>query len=213
MTDDTDSGHATVDGNRPMVLLRYRPGITGEVTRTVHFVPLPSPDQARDAGTALCGVVLRPELVERVTPGQGMPCAPCIISHLATSPPPPPAAVPLGEGISGETDPLVAAVRYRAWGWPVTLRGHQLWLTPRPGTVALAIPVPLAAWVTGILTQRRCPPLALIHPGTPEHWVILGSRRPDMALPWPRYVRQSADPLPLPPTTTTRGPVTWAHPP
>lgn len=47
----------------------------------------------------------------------------------------------------------------------------------------------------------------------PEHWVILGSRCPDMALPWPRYVHQSTDPLPLPPTTTTRGPVTWAHPP
>ncbi|MGH3828745.1 MAG: hypothetical protein ACRDQX_16480, partial [Pseudonocardiaceae bacterium] len=122
-------------------------------------------------------------------------------------------AVPLGEGISGETDPLVAVVRYRAWGWPVALRGHQVWLTPRPGTVALAIPVPLAARVTGVLTRRRCDPLALIHPAAPEHWVILGSQRPDLALPWPRYVHQSTDPLPLPPTATTRGPVTWAHPP
>lgn len=85
MTDDTDSGHATVDEARPMVLLRYLPGITGEATRTVHFVPLPSPVQARDAGIALCGVVLRPELVEQVTPGQGMPCAPCVINHLTTN--------------------------------------------------------------------------------------------------------------------------------
>lgn len=151
------TSHPAVAGAQPVMLLRYRPGVTGEATRTVHIVPLPSGGQSRDAVAALCGAVLRPGLVEAVTPGHGMPCAPCMLSHLATRPPPAPAAALSGEGISGETDPLVAAVCYRAWGWPVTLRGPQVWLTWQPGTVALAIPVLLAALVSGILSQRHCP--------------------------------------------------------
>ncbi|MGH3718254.1 MAG: hypothetical protein ACRDRI_05300 [Pseudonocardiaceae bacterium] len=211
--DHRTTSHTALAETPPIMLLRYRSGITGEATRTVHFVPLPSTGQARDAGVALCGALLRVDLGETVTPGQGMPCTPCMINHLGTRTPPTPAAVPPGEGISGETDPLVAAVCYLAWGWPVTLRGPQVWLTLQPDTVALAIPVLLAARVTGILTQRRCPPLALTHPDTPEHWVILASQRPEMALPWPRYVHQSTATLSLPPTATPCGPVTWAHPP
>ncbi|MGH3711742.1 MAG: hypothetical protein ACRDRU_14535 [Pseudonocardiaceae bacterium] len=202
-----------VAGARPVMLLRYRSGVTGEAIRTVHFVPLPSEGQARDAGVALCGVVPRADLVEMVSPGQGMPCTPCMINYLGARIPLPPAMAPLSEEISGETDPLVAAVCYQAWGWPVTLRGRQVWLTVRPDTIALMIPVLLAARVTGILTQRHCPPLALIHPETPEHWMFLATRCPDLALSWPRYVHQSTDTLPLPPTTTPQGPVTWAHPP
>jgi hypothetical protein len=149
---------AAVTGARPVVLLRYRPGITGQSARVVHLVPLPPEGQAGAPGIALCGALLRPDLVETVTPGHGMPCTLCMTNHLTTSPPPTPATVPPAAGISGETDPLVAAVCYQAWDWPVTVRGHQVWLTLEPDTVALVLPVLLAAQVTGILAQRRCLP-------------------------------------------------------
>lgn len=146
-----------------------------------------------------------------------MPCTLCMVNHLTTSPPPPPARAPAmtppASDISSETDPLVAAVCYQAWGWPVTLHGHQVWLTLEPDTVALTIPVLLAAQVTGILTQRRCPPLTLIHPETPEHWIMLAGQRPDVALPWPTWIHRTTDTLPLPPTITAHGPLTWVHPP
>jgi hypothetical protein len=210
------AGHAAAEA-RPVVLLRYRPGLTGETGRTVHLVPLPPAGQDGVAGVALCGVSLRPEQVEMVGPGQGMPCTLCMINHLTASPPPvpadTPAVAPPGEGISGETDPLVAAVCYQAWGWPVTLRGSQVWLSMEPDTVALSFPVLLAAHVAGILNQRRCPPLTLIHPEMPEHWVMLAAERDTVALPWPTWVYQSTDILPLPPTMTPCGPITWVHPP
>lgn len=155
--------------------------------------------QAGAAGVALCGALLLPNLVETVARGQSLPCTLCMINYRDAGPPPTPAVVPLGEGISGETDPLVAAVCYQAWGWPVTLRGHQVWLTPQPDTVALIIPVLLAAQVSGILNQRRRRPPTLIHPEAPEHWVMLAGEHPHGALPWPRCVHQSTGALPLPP--------------
>ena len=109
--------------------------------------------------------------------------------------------------------PLTAAVCYRGWGWPVTLRGEQVWLNLEPDTVALIMPVPLAGQVTKILNQRRCPPLALIHPETPEHQVLLAGERYGVALPWPPGIHRASGTLPLPPTKTARGPVTWVHPP
>lgn len=126
---------------------------------------------------------------------------------------PTPVTVPRAEGISGETDPLVAAVSYQAWGWLVTPCGHQVWLTLEPNTVALAIPVLLAAQVTGILAQRGCPPPTLIHPETPEHWVLLAGQRSERVLPWPTWAHRVTGTLPLPPTMTTHGPLTWVHPP
>jgi hypothetical protein len=210
------AGHAVVEA-RPVVLLRYRPGITGETGRAVHLVPLPPAGQVGAAGVALCGVLLRPDQVEMVSPGQGMPCILCMMNHLTASPAPVPAdisaVVSPGEGISGETDPLVAVVCYQAWGWPVTLRGNQVWLSMEPDTVALTIPVLLAARVAGVLNQRRCPPLTLIHPEMPEHWVMLAGERDTVALPWPTWVSRNTETLPLPPTVTPCGPISWVHPP
>ncbi len=126
---------------------------------------------------------------------------------------PHPATVPLGKGIHGETDPLVAAVCYQAWGWPVTACGHQVWLTLEPDTVALAIPVLLAAQLTGILHHHHGPLSALINPETPEHWVLLARRCAEGALPWPAWVHRATGTLALPPTMTAHGPITWTHPP
>ncbi len=71
------------------------------------------------------------------------------------------------EGISTETDPATAGAVYRLWGWPVSVRGDQIWLALDGGAVALVIPALVAADVATILSQRRCPPLVLAHPYGP----------------------------------------------
>jgi hypothetical protein len=200
-----------------VVLLRYRPGITGHTTRVVHLVPLPAGNQTGTAGIAFCGALLRGDLVETVSPGQGMPCTLCMINHRDTSLPPAPgdtpAIAPPDGRISRNTDPLTAAVCYRAWGWPVTPRGDQVWLDLEPDTVALTIPAPLAVQATKILNQWHCHPLTLIHPDAPEHRVMLAGERHSAAPPYPRSVHRSTGALPLPPTTIPHGPLTWVHPP
>ncbi|MGH3868036.1 MAG: hypothetical protein ACRDQ4_18310 [Pseudonocardiaceae bacterium] len=84
------AGPAAVAAARPVVLLRYRPGSSGEATRTVHLVPRPPEGQADAAGVALCGTLLRPDLMETLIPDQGMPCTLCIACHLSADPPPTP---------------------------------------------------------------------------------------------------------------------------
>ena len=126
--------------------------------------------------------------------------------------PPPPATVSPCEGIHGEIDPLVAAVCYQAWDWPVTACSHQVWLTLEPDTVALTIPVLLAAQVTGILNHHRSL-TTVINPETPEHWVLLAGRCAEGVLPWPTWVHRATGTLALPPTMTAHGPITWTHPP
>lgn len=78
-------GPAAVAGARPVVLLRYRPGVASETARIVHLVPLLSKGQDNAAGVALCGALLRPNLVETVTPGHGAPCLLCLISQASAS--------------------------------------------------------------------------------------------------------------------------------
>ncbi|MGH3720609.1 MAG: hypothetical protein ACRDRI_17540 [Pseudonocardiaceae bacterium] len=217
MTDRTDAANShrtadppTVAGARPVVLLRYRRGVAGQTACVVHLVPLPAGNQA---GVAFCGALLRRDLVETVRPGQSMPCTLCMINHRDTSPPPALATALSAGRIGRGTDSLTAAGCYRAWGWPVTLRGTQVWLDLEPGTVALTIPAPLAAQATRILTQWRCPLLALIHPDAPEHWVVLATERHSAAPPYPRSVHRTTGALPLPPTTTPHGLLTWVRPP
>jgi hypothetical protein len=74
-----DAGAAVAAG-RPVVLVRYRPGVTGETARTVHMVPLPT-DQDAGAVGALCGAALLLADIETVTPGQGMPCTLCLLNQ------------------------------------------------------------------------------------------------------------------------------------
>lgn len=211
------AGPAVVAMARPVVLLRHRLGVVGDTSRMVHVVPLPLVGEAGVAGVALCGALLCPDEVETVHPGSGVPCSLCLISHISAATSPTPAATPAttdpSEVVSSDTRPLAAAVGYRVWGWPVVLRGDQVWLNLEPDTVALIIPIPLAARVTAILNQRRCPPLVVVHPDTPELRVLLAGERYGVALPWPPGVCRSAGTVALPPTMTPRGPVTWMHPP
>lgn len=133
-----------------------------DTARVAHLVPLPAGGQTR-AASALCGALLNPEEVERVSPGHGMPCSQCSLTHIAARPLPPPDDAPAGalageERISAETDPVAAGAVYRLWGWPVSLRGDQIWLALDRDAVALVIPILMAAAVAAILSQRRCPP-------------------------------------------------------
>lgn len=204
-------------GARPVVLLRSRSGATGQTARPVHLVPLPVGGLAGAAGIALCGALLCPDHTEMVTPGHGVPCSLCVISHVSASPPQPLASTPTTEppadGLSSDTRPRPAALCYQACGWPVTLRGNQVWLTLQPDTVALIIPALHAAQATAILSQRRCPPPVLAHPDAPEHRVLLAGEPYGVDLPWPPGVHRASGALPLPPTQTPRGPITWVHPP
>ncbi len=61
---------AAVAAARPVVLVRYRRGVTGETARTVHVVPLPTDGQAGAVGS-LCGTALLLDDIETVNPGEG----------------------------------------------------------------------------------------------------------------------------------------------
>jgi hypothetical protein len=71
---------------RPVVLVRYRPGVTGETARVVHVVTLPTDAHAGAVG-AVCGAALLLEDIETVTPGVGMPCTVWVITHVAGASP------------------------------------------------------------------------------------------------------------------------------
>lgn len=203
--------HHAAAAARPVVLVRYRPGVTGEATRTVHLVPLPL-DGQHVAAPALCGTVLLSSEMEIVIPGRSMPCTRCLINQIATSPPP-----PMVEPSSHDAHPNAghqnAAAEYQRWGWPVTVRRDQVRLRLAPTTVALVIPVLLADEVTAILTVRRCQPAALTDSHTPTHRVLLASEPYPVTLPWPPGVNRITTHLLLPPTLTPHGPQRWMHPP
>lgn len=170
--------HPLVADTRPLVLLRYRPGVIRQSARTVHQAPLPN-SGAGEIRT-LCGALLPIDHVEMVTLSRGMPCTMCLLS------PPPTSNTPAENrtttpALSHQDDtdlPLqVAADRYRAWGWPVILRRDHVWLGLDEDTTALIIPVVLAARVTTILRARRCPPPVLAHPYALDHQVLLAGER------------------------------------
>jgi hypothetical protein len=202
---------AAVTVAQPVMLVRYRPGVIGETARTVHVVPLPTaPGQAGAVG-ALCGAVLILDDIETVTPGLGMPCTVCIVNHVMGT-------TPIGEPPASSSDSAGAGLAaggacYQDWGWPVACHRDQVRLSLHHEVSALAIPVPLAAEVTKILTQRRCTPAVLVHPYAPEHRIVLTGERYGVTLPWPHQVHRVTGVLLLPPTVTPRGPVTWARPP
>jgi hypothetical protein len=212
------NGHSTEDpavvaGARPVVLVRYRSGVAGETSRLVHVVPLSLAGQTSAAGLALCGALLCPDEVETVAPGHGVPCSLCLISHVSGDVPPTSVTARPAEAPGSETGPLAAAVGYRVWGWPVVLRGEQVWLTLEPNIVALIIPVLLAVPVADILNQRRCPPPVLVDPDMLEHRVVLAGQPYGVGLPWPSGVHRVTGPVLLPPTRIARGLVTWVYPP
>jgi hypothetical protein len=211
------NGHGGLDNAvavtaaRPMVLVRYRPGVSGQTARTVHVISLLTDMQA-GAVSALCGVLLRRHDLETVTPGEGMPCTVCIISHASDTTP---AVEPDASNPTSADAPCpIGVAAYRAWGWPVSRHRDQTWLSLTTDVVALVIPAPLAAQVSVILAARRCPPLVLVHPEAPGHRFVLAGERYGVVLPWPPGVhRATGAHLLLPPTVTPRGPVSWVHPP
>jgi hypothetical protein len=211
---NANNGHrgpgAGVAAAWPVVLVRYRPGVTGETARTVHVVPLPTDGLAGVVG-ALCGAALMLEGIETVVPGQGMPCTMCVITHVTGT-------APIGEPPAGNPDGAGAGLAaggayYQQWDWPVILHRDQVRLSLHCDVSALAIPVPLGTEVTEILTRRRCAPAVLAHPDIPEHRIVLTGERYGVPLPWPHQVHRVTGVLLLPPTVTPRGPITWAQPP
>ncbi len=196
---------------RPVVLVRYRPGVTGEVARTVHVVSLPTDGQASAVG-ALCGAALMVHDIETVNPGEGMPCTVCLVTQaLGTAPAEEP---PAGSPADGPGAGLAAGGGcYQQWGWPVILHRDQVRLSLYRDVSALVIPIPLATEVTQILTQRRCAPPVLAHPYTPDHHILLTGEKYGVPLPRPPQVHQVTGVLLLPPTVTPRGPITWIQPP
>jgi hypothetical protein len=193
---------AAVAETRPVVLVRYRPGVTGETARVVHVVLLPIDDRAGAVG-ALCGAALLLHDIETVTPGQSMPCTVCVVNHVVTG----------GSDCAGAAGLAAGGVRYPAWGWPVTLHRDQVRLSLHRDVSALAVPIPLCTEVTQVLTQRRCAPAVLAHPYTPDHHILLTGGRYGVTLPWPGEVHRVTGVLLLPPAVTPRGLITWIHPP
>jgi hypothetical protein len=118
-----------------------------------------------------------------------------------------------GTGETTRTDAAVAGAAYHAWGWPVMQRGDLIQLSLDGDAGAVAIPIPLSAAVTQLLTTRRCNPAVLAHPYAPEHHIVLTGEGFGAPLPWPSGAYQVAGPLMLPPTMTIDGPVIWERPP
>ncbi len=196
---------------RPVVLVRYRPGVVGETARTVHVVPLPTNDQANTV-SAVCGAALRLEDLETVNPGEGMPCTGCLLTHVMSTTPAaqePPASSP------DPADGGLAAgeIAYQQWGWPVSVHRDQVRLSLHREASALALPTPLGTEVTQILLQRRCAQAVVTNPYMPEHHIVLTGERYGVGLSWPPQVHQVTGVLLLPPTVTPRGPITWIRAP
>ncbi|MGH3977966.1 MAG: hypothetical protein ACRDRZ_03020 [Pseudonocardiaceae bacterium] len=211
MTPDDSAPQVTTVLSRPVVLVRYRPGVAGEAARTVHVVPHPGP-VVPGAVSALCGGLLTVEQVETVARGEGMPCILCLLLCSTTSQPSP--ALPdelCPEAIGVSPEPVVAAGCYLSWGWPVITRRDQVLLVLDGHAVALLIPSDLASQVQPMLVARQCPAPVLAHPDAPGHRVFLAGEPFGAELPWPAGVQPVGGSLPLPPTVTPRGPVRWAN--
>ncbi|MGH3779878.1 MAG: hypothetical protein ACRDRO_04395 [Pseudonocardiaceae bacterium] len=140
--------------------------------------------------------------IEAVGPGQGMQCTVCLlhrvsVAKVAAQPP----VVSPDSGGAG----LVGGAAYQAWGWPVTQHRDQIVLDLHGDVSAIAIPIPLCAELTQILTARHCAPAVLAHPDIPEHHNLLTGEGYGCPLPWPPGVHQLTGALTLPPTTMPRG--------
>lgn len=46
-----------------------------------------------------------------------------------------------------------------------------------------------------------------------RNWIVLAGEPYGVVLAWPSEVHRASGSLPLPPTTTPHGPITWVHPP
>jgi hypothetical protein len=140
-----------------------------------------------------------------------MPCTVCVVHRVVDSPSPnpPSLAEQIGPGMPADA----AAATYQHWGWPVTLRAHQVSLTLGQQAAALLVPVSLAAETAALLAARRCPPAVLAYPDTPDYRILLAGQPFGVPLSWPPDVHRITATVLLPPSVTPRGPVSWLHPP
>lgn len=202
-TDNGPDGHGPDEhrgrcgGDRPIMLVRYRPGVAA---RVVHLVPLPT-DERAGAVSAVCGTALMLEDIETLTPGVGMPCTACVATHAAAGAPP--ADAPDDAG-----GPAVGVACYQQWDWPVTLHRDQVQLSLHRDVSAVAIPIPLCTEITTVLAARRCAPAVLAHPYIPDHHILLTGERYGVALRCIRSPACCCYRLPPP-----RGSITWIRPP
>lgn len=205
--DDTADPAAVQSSGGPVLLVRYRPGIVGETARTVHVVASPTDGRVDGVG-ARCGAVLLPGEIEAVAPGEGMPCAVCVLHCVADTAldETPPSS---GLDRADPARPVSSGVTYQQWGWPVTLHRDQVRLSLDRGVSALMIPIGLGAEVIPVLIRQRCAPPVLAHPYALEHHIVLTGERYGIRLPWPEQVHQVTGVVLLPPTRTPRGPITW----
>ena len=124
--------------------------------------------------------------------------------------------MPAGQSLVADVDGeagCTSGLTYRAWGWPVTQHRDLIHLRLDCAASAIAIPIPLSAEVTQVLTDRHCAPAVLAHPYAPEHHMVLTGERFGATLPWPSGVYQVTSAVMLPPTMTICGPITWVWPP
>ncbi len=150
------------------------------------------------------------EQTEPADLGSGMPCSLCLILRATTDKP----VTPVDElPLPGPTPTHRRAgpEGYAALGWPVTVRGDQVMLTLDGDVTALILPVSLAEHVAHIVTAQARPAPVLIHPDAPQHRILIAGEPYGIPLAWPDEVRLATGQLPLPPTVTPRGAVTWAH--
>lgn len=137
--------------------------------------------------------------------GEGTPCGLCFVAHLSHPGPPSRDEGGTPAGL------LAAAASYRALGWPVTLRHNQVLLTLGDDAVALIIPSTPATQATVLLATQGSPAPLLAHPRIPGHRIVLAGEPFGVPLPWPDEIHTATGHLPLPPTCTPAGPVTWAN--
>lgn len=190
--------------DQPVRLVWHRSGLIGQTARTVHLVPI-QPDCRPGVVTALCGTLLCHDEIEPVEPAQGVPCQVCLMKKVGTATP--------TEVSSDDAAGFPRGAPYQAWDWPVTQHRDLVQLRLDGDASAIAIPVPLSAAVTQVLTDRHCAPAVLAHPCAPEHHMVLAGERFGAALPWPSGVYQVTGTVMLPPTITICGPITWMQPP
>lgn len=68
----------------PVMLVRYRAGVTGQTARTVHLALMPGERVVGAVGT-LCGALLDLKKIEVLSSLQGMPCTMCLFTQLSTT--------------------------------------------------------------------------------------------------------------------------------
>lgn len=64
----------------PIILVRLKPGLTGETKRVVHLVRVPDSGNVPEELTAYCGERFEPGTIEFLPAPTGMPCVRCLIT-------------------------------------------------------------------------------------------------------------------------------------